>query len=123
MTSQAGYNIAIMTGDVLVVIDIDNKGDGVNANHAALISKYGKLPRTVRAETPSGGMHLYFRVPKGVYIPNSQSKLADHVDVRGHRGYVVAPGSSIDGEFYRWAEGRSPAEVEIADLPPGYLRP
>ncbi|MGO9837284.1 MAG: bifunctional DNA primase/polymerase, partial [Polyangiaceae bacterium] len=52
----------------------------------------GEVPPTLTVDTPSGGEHLYFRLPPGVYIPNAQA-VAPGVDVRGEGGYVVGPGS------------------------------
>ncbi|MFF2388933.1 bifunctional DNA primase/polymerase [Agromyces sp. NPDC058104] len=52
--------------------------------------------------TPSGPnrVHVYWRIDD-VEIPNSQSRLAPHVDVRGEGGYVVGPGSIIPAGTYR----------------------
>ena len=143
MGDPADYNIAIMTGGgyALVVIDVDNKvwadvevagktvrkgvvdptGAALLANRKALVAKYGRLPRTVLAETPHGGRHFLYRIPKGAYVPCSRGELVDFVDVRGDQGYIAGPGSIVDGRTYKYATGCSPAEVGIADLPPEYL--
>lgn len=44
--------------------------------------------------TPSGGYHLYYKVPEGVYLTNKTPPLKG-VDARGHGGYVVSLGSKI----------------------------
>jgi Protein of unknown function (DUF3987)/Bifunctional DNA primase/polymerase, N-terminal len=129
LKERGDCNIAIMTGEelrdypgfALVVVDVDNKGGGVEANYRAMTAKYGDLPFTVMVRTPSGGAHFYLLVREDVFIPGTQSKLADYVDVRGNHGLVGAPGSSTDKGSYRWARNRSPAETEIAVLPEAYL--
>jgi len=108
-------NIAIMTGEGLIVVDIDKKEGDVKQRWRGLEASYGKLPHTVAATTANGGIHLYLRVPAGVHVASSQSTLAPCVDVRGERGYVVAPGSLKDGGSWAWLKGLSPADVEIAD--------
>ena len=68
----AGYNIAIMTGDRLVAIDVDDKGDGVAANYNAMVAKHGEvIPPTVMAFTPGGGAH--FDASHSQRAPTSQT--------------------------------------------------
>jgi hypothetical protein len=80
--------------------------------------------------TPSGGRHYYFRQPAGMTIPNSTSKLARGVDVRGAGGFVVVPGAHrADGRQYA---ADSPAGLDefiqavatgaLPDLPQPLLR-
>src|SRR5688572_1752818 len=82
--------IALATGNSLVVVDVDPKNDGPDSL-AELESKYGDLPGTLRAITPSGGTHYYFRGPDNVR--NSASRLGTGIDIRGTGGYVVIPPS------------------------------
>lgn len=95
-------NIGIVTGGHLIVIDVDNK-DGKNGgeNLKALAAQHGGIPPTRIATTPSGGVHLYFTTdtPFGSGV----HKLAEAVDHRGEKGFVVAPGSTIGGKSYEWA--------------------
>lgn len=83
-------NAGVATGDGVVVLDIDVKGgrDGRPALEAL-----GPLPLTLTVATPSGGRHLYFATPPGTEIANSVNRLGHGIDVRGHHGYVLAPGS------------------------------
>jgi Bifunctional DNA primase/polymerase, N-terminal/AAA domain/Primase C terminal 1 (PriCT-1) len=104
------YNIGVL-GDNLCVVDIDVKNNGPKnfedylAYHASLDEK---LPPTFRVKTQSGGTHLYFRTPlemhKGKWRPvrirNSGSKIARGVDIKAYHGYVVGPGSMINGNEY-----------------------
>jgi hypothetical protein len=60
------------------------------------------LPETWTAETPRGGRHLYFKLPKGS-PPGNRAGLIGRVDVRGDGGYVIVPPSvRSDGKSYRW---------------------
>jgi hypothetical protein len=109
--------------DNLLVVDIDVDPtkppiDGMRDGYQAFdrLRAGRELPATVAVKTPRGGQHLYFRVPAGHPYRNSAGKLAPFVDIRTAGGYVVAPGSRIDGRAYQvTAEG--PAHAPIADLP------
>ena len=60
------------------------------------------IPRDTRTVvTPGGGQHLYFRLPPDVDLRNTAGYLGRHVDTRGTGGYVVGPGSIINGRRYR----------------------
>lgn len=98
-------NIGIATGSAsgLIVVDIDH-GPGKNGyqNIAALEAEHGALPYDTCVRTGSQGLHIYLSL-EGQLIPNSASKLAAHVDVRGEGGYVVAPPSlHLSGKTYEW---------------------
>lgn len=94
-----GASFGVRTGDlrnrdeVLFVVDID--GPEGEASWARLLEQHGTLPATYTVATPSGGRHLYFLAPAGTKIANSAGKIAPAVDVRGHGGQVVAPGTTI----------------------------
>ena len=100
--SEKNYNPAIATlpDNELVILDYDckpgQKGQQAWDTHEAV-----GLEHTFVVETPTGGKHSYFLAPEGTKIPNSASKIAENVDVRGQSGgYVVAPGSTIHGKPY-----------------------
>ncbi len=101
-----GKNIGLRTGQVsggIVVIDIDGPCSI-------------DFPKTWTAQT-ARGTHLYYHAENP--MPNSSRRIADHVDTRADGGQVVYPGS-IHPEtktHYRWVEGCSPRERQIADLP------
>lgn len=103
-------NVGMRTGSIsgVVVIDVDDASILADLN----------LPKTVTVETGGGGYHLYFQAPDQ-RIGNSVSKLAKKVDVRGEGGQVVFPGSihPDTGKMYRWVEGRSPKDIDLANLP------
>jgi hypothetical protein len=98
-------NVGVVTGSEsgLVVIDVDPGAPNLS------------LPSTRKVKTPRGGVHVYYKHP-GNFIPNSAGKLAEHVDVRGDGGYVVAPPSVVNKKRYRLLTRRS-----VASLPPELL--
>ena len=109
-------NVAIPTGvrSGLLVLDVD-AGEGTDSVALLELSR-GQPPKTARAATGGGGVHIYFRYPSpqelwaaGLYareVRNSQGLLGGGLDVRGEGGYVVAPPSST-ARAYRWID-RSP---------------
>jgi hypothetical protein len=101
-------NIALRTGTEsdLVVIDVDlYKKD---CRFKELEQRYGPLPKTRTVQTPSGGLHLYYRMPPKQIIRCSQNFLATSVDVLGEGGYIMAPSSVIDSKPYRVIHDRNP---------------
>lgn len=68
------------------------------------------LLSTMATVTPSGGMHFYFQAPP-FPVRNSAGLLAPLIDVRAEGGYVLGPGSQVDGGDY----------VPLTDLPPAPL--
>lgn len=115
--------IGVPTGAAsgLIAVDIDIK-NGARGNEW-LAENADALPETRTHKTRTGGLHLLFRVPDGIEIRNSASKLAPGVDVRGEGGYIIVPPS--DG--YVVADATEPAEMPRwlirACLPPVEERP
>jgi len=103
----------------VIDVDVDEEKDGRVA-WKQLCEEEGGAPTTTTVETPSGGMHLYFRAPEGMTIKNSVSDLAEGVDVRGHGGYVIVPPSSTESGSYSFAieEGAAEARAACARLAP-----
>lgn len=109
--TDKGYNIGVdCTGFVVVDIDVKNGKQGV-AEYAALGGHY----ETLTIATPSGGYHCYFAGPDSANAP-----LSDGIDIRSHHGYVVAPGSTIDGRAYQIVKDGNVAQAPDAVL--GRLR-
>lgn len=78
-------------GGFVVLVDLDVRdGAGGKAWYQANEERLG---RTRAHGTRSGGVHLLHRVPAGVEIRNSASRLAPGVDIRGAGGYAVWPGT------------------------------
>lgn len=107
-------NIGIFTGrfasngHACLVADIDNKpGKNGNASVKKLTAEGCTLPPTLTVLTPTGGWHKVYvtehPVKQGVNV------LADSVDIRSAGGYIVGPGSTIDGRAYEITDDREPA--------------
>lgn len=99
-------NVAIATGNGYAVLDVDPRHRG-DESLARLEAEHGDLA-TLSCRTPSGGSHLWFRVPAGVAIGNSVGRVGEGLDVRGEHGFVIVPPSvSALGTAYSW-ERRKP---------------
>ena len=102
-------NVGLRTGQIsgVVVVDADEGADLQGL----------ELPSTVTVTTGGNGIHLYYGC--GVPLGNSSGKLGPHIDVKADGGQVVVAGSVHPGtgRLYQWAEGLSPWETELADLP------
>jgi hypothetical protein len=114
-------NFAVVTGVDTVVLDLDVRPgkDGL-AELAALEAKAGQsLPATVTvlSGSGSGGKHLYFKLPQDL-ARLQKPKGTTAIDFQRNRQAVIVPGSLHEsGNFYKFAPGLSPDEVEVADLP------
>ena len=85
-------------------------------NWRSIVAKLGlALEDTTMVHTPSGGMHIWFRVA-GHSIASGNAALAPGIDVKAAGGYVVAPPSVIAGRPYAFGDGHS--FDRLADLPP-----
>lgn len=135
-----GENYAIATRPSgLVVIDLDRRKPGGDPFRrwpawrdepgitdgwdvlAALAGQCGAgLPWTHTVTTPSGGAHLYYLAPAGRPIPNRCPGPMIDVKAAGGAdgGYVVGPGSVIDGRSYEVADDQDPVPLPawLADL-------
>lgn len=98
---KQGGNYGILTGAIsgIAVIDIDNHNgvDGAK-NLDNFCEAYGiDLPDTKTVITPSGGMHMYFKLDEKYndvqFIQNH--KELDGVDFQTHGRYVVGWGSKL----------------------------
>jgi hypothetical protein len=113
LLSDAPPNIGVLCGNGLMVLDLDPR-NGSDESFTALEAKYGKLPRTRTATTPSGGTHYYFKVPVDREIRNdNRGKVGAGIDIKSNGGYVVLPGSSTEKGSYSWIDPPAP----IAELP------
>lgn len=108
----------------LVVIDCDRKPnapDGVKAFHSLCKDRGIDLAGAFIVETPSTGLHFYFRTetPYG----NSHGSLPDGIDVRGLGGYVIAPGATLpDRRTYRIVQGSWDAIPALPEPLAAFLR-
>lgn len=120
-SKHPGHGVAIITGEKsgVFVLDKDVKIDektqiskGGEESLFELEQKFGKLPHTVEAITPSLGGHFYFKYP-GFKIETNASKLAPGLDIRGDGGIIVVcptPG-------YHWEVSSRPDDVPVSDAP------
>jgi len=88
----------------LIVVDIDVKigADAAWAEWCKVCAGWGMSePMKPNVKTPSGGWHIYTKIPAGVdWRSLSQRGLVKGViDIRAN-GYVLVPPSKIEGESY-----------------------
>ena len=107
--SNPDFNVGIFTGrygddEHLIAVDVDVK-DGKNGMAAWKQFKDElKLPVTRRNKTPTGGLHYIYASPHPV--KSSAGKLAEGLDIRSAGGFILGPGSTIEGKPYRTNEVR-----------------
>jgi hypothetical protein len=129
--STGPFNIGLATGPSgLLVIDLDSAKpgetppppwdteDGIKDGQdvlAALAELSGQaLPaNTFTVATPSGGIHLYYQAPDGIALRNTAGTLGWKIDTRAHGGYVVAPGSIVNGRRYEILADQPPALLPV----------
>jgi hypothetical protein len=105
-----GSEVGCILGDRFSAFDVDEREDvrGLDELHE-LEATFGPLPETWRAITPSGGLHVYFRLD-GEVAPTTHP-LAPGVQLRAGRHIMVLPPSG----------GRTweidPSEADLASLP------
>lgn len=98
-------NIGISTtryGDdkSLLVIDVDNKHGKNGSQRLVELELDGwDFPTTMEQETPTGGKHLIYTVDHA--LKQGVNVLGDGLDIRSKGGYIVGPGSRINGARYR----------------------
>jgi hypothetical protein len=127
--SAGPFNIGIACGPSgLLVVDLDTpKPDtkppkppfdqpGVNegADTLAVLAEQNAEPfpwETMTVTTGRGGMHLYFQQPDSTRLGNTAGKLGWLIDTRGTGGYVVGPGSTVNGNPYRTTYTGEPATL------------
>lgn len=98
-------NIGFPIPPGMLVVDVDPRNGG---------SVPDELPPTRIAATPSGGFHLYYRVPRGL---SWKATMAPGVDLKAEgKGYVLLPPSVVGINRYRWVT--DPLEP-LAELDPG----
>lgn len=89
-------NYGAVIPDDVIIIDIDVH-DGTMEGFETY-NRYSKaFPETFTVMTPSGGMHVYYRVDRKI---GRSIELYHNIDLLSN-GYVVGVGSSFDGEFYK----------------------
>ncbi len=116
-----GFPTGTETGILVIDCDVRQTGNGTE-NYKQLLSDHQikDFPCILTVNTPSGGVHYYYRQPP-VSVP-IKSKLTDYVDIKADGGYVIAPGSKLaDGRKYTWARGLDPLVRNLRCPPSGLL--
>lgn len=113
------YNIGVLCGNGLALLDIDTKKDA-QFNRSALKNYLaaGGHFETLTVRTGSGGYQCYFKLPPGFEAANAVD-IVPGVDVRCQNGYGIAPGS-----FAMETGGAYELHVDMppAPIPPALLR-
>jgi Bifunctional DNA primase/polymerase, N-terminal len=142
--SGEGYGIAAKKSG-LVILDLDRPKPGYELPAAwrdepgikdgwdvlAALAERAEVtswPTTFTVTTPGGGAHLYYLAPEGRPIGNRPA--GPLLDVRGggdgNGGYVLGPGTVLNGRAYEIADDQDPQPLPgwIADLldPPQVAR-
>lgn len=128
-------NLGIATGPAnLLVIDLDTNShgkiedpayqiEGVNDGYdifALALIRYRTPDRaslpwpddTMMVATPSGGLHLYWRIPRGLTIKSLAGAFGPLVDVKSAGAFIVAPTSAKPaGRYTRLGDVTEPARV------------
>jgi hypothetical protein len=87
------------TDEALIIVDKDvKKGKRGDLSLMQLELEGFELPPTFTVATPFGGEHLYYRVPKA--LRQGVDLLGNGLDIRSLGGYVLGPGSELDGKGY-----------------------
>jgi hypothetical protein len=104
----AASNIARPAGDELIV-DVDRRKNGFITLTMLQLERH-ELPETRTVTTWSGGKHLCYRLPESVRVKQSLvNVLGEGIDIKaGNGGYVLCPGSTIEGKTYEWTDLREP---------------
>lgn len=118
ITGQMSRYAVVPLGDCFI-IDCDKPSEDGGPDGwqclQALTGDYGtdNLPATLVTKTPHG-VHLYYRMPAGMDIGLLKNAVHEQnlpIDLRvSNKGYVLGPGSVIDGRRY-----------ELVDLPAGVV--
>ena len=119
-------NLGVIMGKTsgVICIDVDVKNPQANGvdtlNH--LEEVYGELPQTVTSETPSGGIHYYFKYPQGGI--RNRKNVGPGIDIQGDGTYTVEyPSYVSDGKVdggYEWII--DPFTNDVAELPPSWRK-
>lgn len=111
----------------LLVMDLDD-GDLGEKAWAVVCKPNGGEPPNVSVMTPSGGRHVYFKIPHGRSIGCSRGGLPPKkdcpIDVRSIGGYTIAPGAiRLGGDFPDgvYTIGGDPRDILNAPLAPDWL--
>ena len=98
------FNIGISTTHykkdlALLVVDVDNKKDKNGSETLLKLEINGsEFPKTRIQKTPTGGLHLIYKVKEPV--KQGTDVLGSGLDIRSRGGYILGAGSVLDGKEY-----------------------
>lgn len=98
--ANPNFNIGVAAGAGTIIVDADTKDGKPGLESLEALEMCGLPTDSLRVATPSGGVHVYLR--SDAPHRNSVDKMPDYrgIDIRADGGYVVGPGSTIDGTTY-----------------------
>jgi hypothetical protein len=85
---QSDSNIALACGELSGILVIDQDSYKGKAG-------FENVDSPLKAITPRGGMHVYFKYTKGLQNTVNEAK---GTDIRSEGGYVVLPSSTVEFE-------------------------
>ena len=96
-------------------MDVDTRHGG-EGRLAMLMDEHEILPDTITATTGGGGKHYIFKYTEELALKNVVG-FRDGLDIRTQGGMiVVAPSIHHSGKQYAWDTGKSPFEMQAADI-------
>lgn len=114
-TSNLGVIMGTASGVICLDVDVKN-ADGVSTMED-LEQTYGALPETVMSETPSGGIHYYFKYFEGIH---NRKNIGEGIDVQADGTQTLEEPSVIDDGEYAWIN--APWEMDVAELPTAWKK-
>jgi len=112
--AEPDANVAIRTGQGIVVLDVDPRAGGDETIDAYLENLGERLPVTAEVATGGEGWHHWFQVGREL----SCARLGPGLDLKADGGYVVAPPSiHPSGKQYAWHPSRTLGDVPLAPVP------
>jgi hypothetical protein len=104
-------NLGVLMGVSVFLLDVDISDDKTgDESLTTLIAHHGQdLPHSLCYHTGSGGRGFILQIPPGTEVRNSVSELADHLDIRGVRGFGIVPPSVSGKGPYAMVADTSPA--------------
>lgn len=104
------HNLALaLRPSGLIAVDVDPRNGG-HLTIARAEERFGKLPRVIRASTPSEGEHVIMLDPGGRPRGNlDHLGLGKGVDVKCNGYVLVEPSHRADGRAYQWTHLTLPA--------------
>jgi len=106
-------NVGVRTGMIsgIVVLDVDTKKGQPGLQSLAELEEIHGQMETLRARTPTGGLHIFFRAP--MQAIQRRIGFLPGLDFLAENSYVVVAPSKIGGREYIWEN----SNARIVDLP------